>query len=112
MKIQRPFLFNGGVPVALAAPYTTVIALPPNIRPDGQLSLRNTHTSATMYFKWVRRNESTIFQTADAGIVLPSGIGWDTRILPADYQLVGQSSVADAVCAVDVEGVMDFEGGD
>lgn len=99
------FLVNAGVPIANTIPYTTVVQIPPNVIADGtgQLAIRNVHPTATMYFKWVKLGESTNFAVGDAGIVLPAGVGWDTRLVPPGRSLVGQSTVNGAICALEVE---------
>ena len=99
------FLVNAGVPISDTKPYTTVVQIPPNIIADGsgQLSIRNVHPTATMYFKWVQLGESSNFAIGDAGIVLPAGVGWDTRLPPPGKALVGQSTVNGAICSLEVE---------
>ena|SRR3989442_806584 len=99
------FLVNGGVPISDTVPFTTVVQIPPNVLADGsgQLSIRNVHATATMYFKWVKLGESSNFAIGDAGIVLPAGVGWDTRLPPPGRSLIGRSTVNGAICALEVE---------
>lgn len=104
MQPDPIFLVNAGVPISNAKPFTRVVQIPPNVDTQAsgnQLAVRNTDASATMYFKWVNIGESTNFDVADAGIVLPPSGAWDTRMPPPGRELIGRSTVNAAICAVD-----------
>jgi hypothetical protein len=98
---------SGGVPVSDTAPYTVIARIPweadDSEGSNGQLAILNTHTSATMYFKWIPLSQtSQVFETTDAGVVLTATRGFDWQKLKPGTMLIGRSTVNGAVCARDL----------
>lgn len=100
-------VMSGGIAVQTTSPYTRICRLDWNIRQDkGGLSIYNAHTSATMYFKWFSLDYQGDFLPNDAGVVLTAGRGFSWDVLPRGRQLMGQSTVAGAICAVELTALL------